>query len=171
MKSGENMDQVAAADRADQGTRVLDAFLAFASEQNDLSRTFARRSGMHTTDSVAIVAIIRAEEQGEPLTPIRLADAIGLSGGATSILLNRLEKVGYVNRARGHSDRRRVTLHSTAAVHTIADAFFAPLRQRIEAITSTYTSDELRTVERAALDLRATMNDYRAALEHPEVTS
>jgi DNA-binding MarR family transcriptional regulator len=170
MKAGDEMDQAAAADRADPGTRVLDAFLAFASEQNDLTRTFARRSGMHTTDSVAIVAIIRAEEQGEPLTPVRLAEAIGLSGGATSILLNRLEGVGYVTRARGHSDRRRVTLHSTAAIHKIADAFFAPLRRRFEATTSAYTPDELLTIERAALDLRATMVDYLADLESPEAT-
>jgi DNA-binding MarR family transcriptional regulator len=161
------MDQAASADRADRSDRMLDALLAFASAQNDLARTFARRNGMHTTDSVAIVAIIRAEEQGDPLTPARLADAIGLSGGATSILLNRLEEVGYVTRARGHSDRRRVTLHSTPAVHEIADAFFAPLRRRFAATTSDYGPDELRMIERAALDLRTTMVDYLASLEPP----
>lgn len=151
--------------------QVLDAFLAFASEQNDLSRTFARSNGMHTTDSVAIVAIIRAEERGDPLTPVRLADAIGLTGGATSILLNRLEGAGYVARERGHADRRMVTLHSTPAVHEIADAFFGPLRQRFQAAMSAYSPDELRLIERAAVDLRETMVGYLDAIEKPEATS
>jgi DNA-binding MarR family transcriptional regulator len=154
------MDASSADGPVGQSDRVLDAFLAFASEQNDLSRTFARSNGMHTTDSIAIVAIIRAEEQDDPLTPVRLAEAIGLTGGATSILLNRLEGAGYVTRARGHADRRMVTLHSTAAVHEIADAFFVPLRQRFQATMSAYSPEELSLVERAAVDLRTTIVEY-----------
>jgi MarR family transcriptional regulator, organic hydroperoxide resistance regulator len=149
-----------AASSADRGDRVFDAFLAFTAEQNELSRTFARSNAMHSTDSIAIVAIIRAEERDDPLTPVRLADAIGLTGGATSILLNRLEGAGYVVRTRGHADRRMVTLHSTAAVHAIADAFFAPLRERVRAAMAAYSPAELDLIEQAATDLRRTMSSY-----------
>lgn len=147
-----------------QHDQVLDAFLAFTSEQNELSRAFARGNGLHSTDSVAIVAIIRAEQDERPLTPARLAEIIALSGGATSILLNRLEEGGYVTRARGHADRRMVTLHSTPAVHEIADGFFAPLRQRFQTTMSVYSSDELHLVERFALHLRETMANYLKTL-------
>jgi DNA-binding MarR family transcriptional regulator len=149
----------------EQQDRVLEAFLAFASEQNDLTRTFARDNGLHTTDSVAIVAIIRAEENGHPLTPVRLAEVIGLTGGATSILLNRLEEAGYVTRTRGHADRRMVTLHSTSTIHDIADTYYSPLRRQFRTTMSSYSGNELQLVERIAVDLRNTMTNYLKSRE------
>jgi len=145
---------------AEQRERVLNGFLAFASAQNELGREFARSVHMHTTDSVAIVAIISAEDRGKPLTPVRLADIIGLTTGATSVLLNRLEDAGHVRRARGHADRRMVTLHSTPTVHETADAFFQPLGDRFEAMMTDYTPEEMLLVEKFVTGMRSTMDDY-----------
>lgn len=138
----------------------MNGFLAFASAQNELGREFARDVHMHTTDSTAILAIINAEERGKPLTPVRLADIIGLTTGATSVLLNRLEDAGHVVRARGHADRRMVTLHSTPTVHETADAFFQPLGNRFDAMMNSYSPDELVLVEKFVTGLRATMDTY-----------
>jgi DNA-binding MarR family transcriptional regulator len=158
-------------DGQEQQESVMNAFLAFASTQNDLTRTFALNTGLHSTDSVAIVAIIRAEEDGKPLTPVRLADQIKLTGGATSILLNRLEAAGHVSRTRGHADRRMVTLHSTPSIHAIADAFYAPLNQRFHAAMSAYSGADLRLAERIARDLQATLADYLSETTEVETAS
>lgn len=144
----------------DQRERVLNGFLAFASAQNELGREFARGIHMHTTDSAAILAIINAEERGKPLTPVRLADLIGLSTGATSVLLNRLEEAGHVIRARGHADRRMVTLHSTPTVHETADAFYLPLSERFNAMMDDYSTEDLEVIEKFVVGLRSTMDDY-----------
>ena len=138
----------------------MNGFLAFASAQNELGREFARGVRLHSTDSIAILAIINAEERGRPLTPVRLADIIGLTTGATSVLLNRLEDAGHVVRARGHADRRMVTLHSTPTVHETADAFFQPLGDRFDAMMNDYSPDELLLVEKFVTGLRATMDTY-----------
>jgi len=144
----------------EQRERVMNGFIAFASAQNEMGREFARGIHMHTTDSAAILAIINAEERGKPLTPVRLADLIGLTTGATSVLLNRLEDAGHVIRARGHADRRMVTLHSTPSVHETADAFYQPLSDRFDTMMNEYSPDELRLVEKFVTDMRATMDTY-----------
>ena len=143
-----------------QRARVIEGFAAYAAAQSETGREFARRSRMHVTDSAAIVEILRAEDRGQPLTPARLAERVGLSSGATSILLNRLEDAGHVVRRRGHADRRLVTLHSTASVHESAAAFFDPVRVRLEEVLSHYTSEQLALVEHLVADVHAALETH-----------
>lgn len=145
---------------AEQRERVMSSFLAYASAHSELGRRFARRMEMHPTDAAAIVNILRAEERGHPLTPARLVEQLGLSSGATSILLNRLEDAGHVVRQRGHADRRLVTLQSTPTVHEAADAFFGPLRSRFEALMSQYTPDQLKLIEHFVTELQKTVEGH-----------
>lgn len=126
--------------------RTVEALAAYASAQSELGREFARRMSMHATDSAAVVEILRAEERGTPLTPARLSERIGLTSGATSILLNRLEGAGHITRRRGHSDRRLVSLHSTASVHEAADRFFAPVRASLDTVMDDQPPERLEAV-------------------------
>lgn len=139
-------------------TRVLEGLLAFSSEQSDIGRAFARHMKMRLADSTAIVEILRAEDRGEPLTPARLGERIGMTSGATTILINRLEDAGHVTRTRGHADRRLVTLHSAQAVHAEADAFFAPERSRILDLMNDYGADELALINRFLSSLALPMS-------------
>ncbi|MFI5959447.1 MarR family winged helix-turn-helix transcriptional regulator [Cryptosporangium sp. NPDC051539] len=145
---------------SDARERVVQSFTAFSAAQNELSRCFARSMGMHTTDAAAIVLIIEAEDLGRPLTPARLAERVGLSPGATSILLGRLEVAGHVERTREGTDRRIVTLRSTAAINAAADAFFEPLQQQLGRVLGEFTTAQLDTITRAADTLRTAMETY-----------
>ena len=140
--------------------RVIEELSGYAAAQSELGREFARRSRMHTTDSVAVVEILRAEDRGRPLTPARLAERVGLSSGATSILLNRLEDAGHVVRRRGHADRRMVTLHSTASVHEAATAFFDPVRVRFDELLGHYLPEQLDLVANVLADLRRALETH-----------
>ncbi|MDL5158333.1 MarR family winged helix-turn-helix transcriptional regulator [Actinomycetospora termitidis] len=143
-----------------QREQVAQALSAYAAGQSELGRVFARRSGLHPTDAAALVEILRAEQRGHPLTPARLAPLVGLTSGATSILLNRLEEAGRVTRVRGHADRRTVTLHSSAAVTESSEAFFGPLRARLDEILSRYSATELDVVGTLVHELSAAVDAY-----------
>jgi DNA-binding MarR family transcriptional regulator len=145
--------------------RVLRSLTAFSATQKELARTFARSERMHVTDADAIVLIIEAEERGRPLTPARLAERVGLSAGATSILLGRLEQAGHIERAREGSDRRIVTLRSTTTINASADAFFEPLRQQLGQALGEFTPEQLALVARAADNLRNTVETYLRTCE------
>ena len=148
-----------AGDGADVQSRVLGDLLAFSANQSDRGRAFARHMKMRLTDSAAIVEILRAEDRGQPLTPARLGERIGMTSGATTILLNRLEEAGHVTRMRGHADRRIVTLHSAPAVHAEANTFFEPERGRILDLMQEYGPEELALIHRFVSSLAITSAD------------
>ncbi|GAB2594480.1 transcriptional regulator [Paractinoplanes abujensis] len=147
-----------------QRQRVLDGLRELAAIQSELGRRYARSRQMHPTDAAAIVEIITAEEHGRPLTPARLAERIGLTTGATSILLNRLEDAGHIVRTRENSDRRIVTLHSTPDIRADADDYYEPLAHRLDAALHDHSPAELALIEATVDRLRSTINAY---LEDP----
>jgi DNA-binding MarR family transcriptional regulator len=56
-------------------------------------------------------------DQHGRLTAGRLAAESGLSSGAITTLLDRLERAGYVRRLRDEGDRRRVLVELTDLAH------------------------------------------------------
>ncbi|MET0952243.1 MAG: MarR family transcriptional regulator [Aeromicrobium sp.] len=148
-----------------QRERVLNGLLAFTAVQSEAGRRFARAQRLHTTDAAAMVEILTAEDRGQPLTPARLAERIALTSGATSTLLNRLEAAGHIVRTREHSDRRVVTLHVTPASHEVADAFYAPLSEQLDAVLSDFSAEDLDLVDQLVDRLRSTVRAYLDAAD------
>lgn len=107
---------------ADLARLLLEELSQFATVQFEVGRAFARAHGLHPTDAAAVLEIIAAEERGQPLTPARLAERVGLTSGATSILVGRLVDAGHISRSKEASDKRLVALRATDAVHRSADA-------------------------------------------------
>ena len=49
--------------------------------------------------------------QGEAVLPSQLAAKLGLTTGSVTVMLDRLERLGYVTRSADPSDRRKVVVH------------------------------------------------------------
>ena len=157
-------------DRADRRLHeVIEGLRELGAAQSELGRVFARSMRMHGTDAVAIVEIINAEGRGLPLTPARLAERIGLTTGATSILLNRLEDAGHVVRTREHSDRRVVTLRSTPGIHTAATEFYEPLSRLLRTVLGEYSAADLDRTASIVSHIRSTMQTYISELDPADV--
>ena len=62
-----------------------------------------------------------------PSTAGNLADACGLSRGAMTAALDRLERAGYVRRVRGETDRRRVRVEVTPRALELTEAIWGPI--------------------------------------------
>jgi DNA-binding MarR family transcriptional regulator len=139
---------------------VTEALRAYGATYAQVARAFAAHAGLHSTDAAAMIEILGAEERGTPLSPAKLSDRIGLSFGATSTLLNRLEAVGHVARSRTHTDRRVVTLHSTPEVQRLAEEFFEPLGQRIDALLAAHSPSFLAEFSALLTTLRDATDDY-----------
>lgn len=157
------------ADADAQRNRLLEALRGHGMAFAELGRHFAARMGLHSTDGHALVEILSAEERGAPLTQAALSHRVGLTPGATSSLLNRLEKAGHVTRARDSADRRIVTLRATEGVDALMNDFFDPLVVRVDAMLARYSPEELAHAERFITEYVATMDAYAEdiAREHP----
>ena len=145
-----------------QRDRLLEGLRAHGMAFAELGRHFGARMGLHTTDAQALVEILSAEDRGAPLTQAGLSQRVGLTPGATSSLLNRLEEAGHVTRTRDSADRRVVTLRATAGVEGMLDRFFDPLVDQADAMMKNYSPQALAEVERFLTDFVALMDRHIA---------
>lgn len=74
-----------------------------------------------------------------------IATQTGLSSGAVTALLDRLERAGYVRRLRDDSDRRRILVELTERARQGAAEVYGPFAELV-AEYDTYSDDELRLI-------------------------
>jgi DNA-binding MarR family transcriptional regulator len=139
----------------------------YAGEADRLGQAFAGRHGLHPTDLHALLAVLRAETAGEPLTPGALGERLGLTTGSTTAVVDRLERAGHVRRSRESADRRRVTLRHGEAAASVGAAFFGPLGARMDEVLAGFTDDELDATARFLESMTALIADHRAGLDGP----
>jgi DNA-binding MarR family transcriptional regulator len=95
--------------------------------------------GLNRTDLRCLDTI---EREG-PVPAGRLAEATGLTTGAITTALDRLERAGYARRAPDPSDRRRVLVELTPQARERTYAFYEPHVALSERLFQRYTQDQL----------------------------
>ncbi len=97
--------------------------------------------GLHITDHKCLDLIHRfgAMPAG------RLAELTGLTTGAVTGIIDRLEKAGYVRRASDPKDRRRTIIEPVRnkKLERKLEAIFMPLHDRMHKLLSSYSDGEL----------------------------
>jgi DNA-binding MarR family transcriptional regulator len=111
MKRRELLDRLSLAIRASQNTSE-----AFDEE-------VAAALGINRTDLRCLDIL----GQRGPLTAGQLAQAMHLTSGAVTTLVDRLERRGYARRVRDSGDRRRVLVELTPETEQRALRFYEPL--------------------------------------------
>ncbi len=134
-------------------------------EGGRVAAAFAARHRLHPTDVEALLHVMVAQERGRPLTPGGLGTALGLTSGAVTSVLDRLERAGHLVRVRDDADRRRVLLHRSEAGRDLAQAFFEPLGRRTDAVMDAFTDEDLAVVHRFLGGAAAAMAEHRASFE------
>jgi DNA-binding MarR family transcriptional regulator len=114
---------------------------------------------LHPTDLRALNALWT---EFEAPTAGQLGEALGLSSAAVTGLVDRLEHAGHVERVPDPADRRRVRLHITDQAGRAAEAYWAPLSERLLAGIADFDDDDLKAVARF---LRAATEATRAHRE------
>jgi len=99
----------------------------------------ANALGINRTDLRCIDIL---DQEGRT-TAGRLAELMGLTTGATTALLDRLERVGYVQRVRDDEDRRRVFVEVTQTVQERAWPYYEPLVRVGQELYAGYTVPQL----------------------------
>lgn len=120
--------------RADRLARLGTALRAMVKWAEAARDRAARRGKLHPTDFGCIGYLHRA---GRPVSPKQIIAHLGLSSGAGTALLDRLEQAGHIHRLSNPEDRRGVliALDEEAAREPIA------LTQRVEQCFRQATDD------------------------------
>ncbi|OLT16591.1 hypothetical protein BJF79_18310 [Actinomadura sp. CNU-125] len=114
------------------------------SELGRVTRDFARDHDLHHSDVQALAALL----DGIATTPGGLQRHLGLTSGAISACLGRLERGGHIERVRDTADARVVRLRYTDSGRALAREHFRPLARTTENIRGEFDEAELRTIVR-----------------------
>lgn len=98
--------------------------------------------GIHLTDLRCLGVLDRRDG----ITATELAREAGLTTGATTALIDRLERAGYVERRRDAADRRRVFVGLTPRAREAIGRIWGPLAQDGLALTGRYSDEQLALV-------------------------
>jgi DNA-binding MarR family transcriptional regulator len=154
---------------AGPGTRqklIMEAALAARLHQNAYDRfedAAAEYFGVNRTAMRCMDVLDRAGL----LTAGEIARQTGLTSGAVTALLDRLERAGYVRRLRDDTDRRRILVEMTDLARQGAAEVYGPLAEVLSEYDK-YSDDELRLITRyiergseLLLDHEARIQDMR----------
>lgn len=117
-------------------------------EGNKFMAAFAALHRLHHTDAEALGRVLVAQESGTPMTAGALAAELGLTTGAITAVVDRLERAGHLSRVRHEQDRRKVLLQHSSEGRALADDFFEPVRRRSDLVMDQFSPTELEVVRR-----------------------
>ncbi|WNV82017.1 MarR family transcriptional regulator [Umezawaea sp. Da 62-37] len=134
---------------AEVPTDVLERFAWYAREMSALTVMFhsrvAEQMGLSATDEKCLDLAMRADG---PLTAGRIAELSGLSTGAVTGVIDRLERAGYVRRVRDPHDRRKVLVEVTPQNSDKFAHLFEGAMETVETVLAQFTPDERELLER-----------------------
>jgi DNA-binding MarR family transcriptional regulator len=102
------------------------------------SQVSADAAGLGPTDVYTLNLLVSAG----PLTAGQLAERTGLTTGAVTRLIDRLERAGRVRRLPDPVDRRRVHVAIESDQGTAFDALTAPARRRLGEIFDSFPAEQ-----------------------------
>ncbi len=104
---------------------LLREFRASQVASDQIDDISAAGMGINRTDSRCLDIV----DFAGPITAGDLARQSGLTTGAVTAVLDRLENAGYVHRTRDTADRRRVLIEITDEARQRAMEFYGPLAE------------------------------------------
>jgi DNA-binding MarR family transcriptional regulator len=129
---------------------LVEAFRTSGQQDRAFDNLAAQRLGVNLTDLDCLSVIQRRGG----LTAGELAVAAGLTSGAITGVIDRLERAGYAARARDPQDRRKISVGVTPAFFAAADRIWGPVKEDWDALlASRFTAQQLDLVTEV---LRAT---------------
>lgn len=102
----------------------------------------ADKLGLHPTD----MQFLNLLDLLGPMTPGNLVQCSGLTSGGVTVVLDRLEKAGYVRRANHPQDRRSVVVSLVAAKQKRIDAKYAAAQSQFAAAVDSLSDEEVAAV-------------------------
>lgn len=134
---GDGRDELETLDDATLAVRDL------IGSSRELLGRMAQVTGRNATDMAAIDVL----GQHGPMGVGELAYRLGIRSASASVLADRLERAGHVERVRDPTDRRRVVLTDTAAARAaVLDAWLPSVRE-IDRVCRALTDSERAIVQ------------------------
>jgi DNA-binding MarR family transcriptional regulator len=112
---------------------------AYQTSNDNFDQAVADHLGMNRTDMRCLDLI----DQAGGMTAGELARAAGLTSGAVTAVIDRLERAGMARRVADPTDRRRVRIEVTPKLWELTGPLMTPFLEESQAIVDDFSTDEL----------------------------
>jgi DNA-binding MarR family transcriptional regulator len=130
--------------KADLIGTVGERVQAFQDATDELDEAVARRVQLNRTDLRCLSVLSRMGG----MSASALAEATGLTRGAMTTALDRIEEAGFATRVWDQEDRRTVRVELTETGRRVIAALYGPLARDGHELLRNYTAEELAAVVR-----------------------
>jgi DNA-binding MarR family transcriptional regulator len=136
---------MAAKPTSQEGKQALASRLMLALRRSSAAgvlhgQAIARRVGINSTDLECLDLILMSG----PSTAGEIARHTGLTSGAVTGLIDRLERLALVERTADPADRRKVRVRVREDKIAPIAALYAPLEKAMQALLASYSREELK---------------------------
>jgi DNA-binding MarR family transcriptional regulator len=128
--------------KTDLKKRALMAVRDYGVNLTQFRNAMSEWAGLNATD----MECLRLLFQKGTATPTELARHTGLTSGATTAMLDRLEKVGLIERRPNPNDRRGTLIAPEKSSAEKMASWFESARKAQDALMSTYSENELEII-------------------------
>jgi DNA-binding MarR family transcriptional regulator len=131
-----------------------DAVRAYQTVNDNFDQAVADHVGINRTDARCVDLI----DQAGGMTAGELARAAGLTTGAVTAVIDRLEAAGLARRVPDPADRRRVRIEATDRLWEVTQPLIGPMVDESMGILEDYSDEELERFTaflRRAIELQA----------------
>lgn len=97
-----------------RSTAVLEAMRAYRAAEVAMRRRTQQSMDMGENELLVLRFLARASQRNELVTPVHLSRYLGITSASTTALLDRLARSGHITREPHPTDRRSVTIRSSA---------------------------------------------------------
>ena len=104
-----------------------------------LSQAVAQKAGLNSVDLECLDLIL----VGGPATAGQIGKRTGLTSGAVTGLIDRLERAGFVRRIADPHDRRKVLVEVREGSMEALDAMFRPVREAMTTLLADYDDEDI----------------------------
>ncbi|RZT87677.1 DNA-binding MarR family transcriptional regulator [Pseudonocardia sediminis] len=115
---------------------------ALMNAARELTARLSREAGMNATDMTALDLL----DIHGPMGAAELARRLGIRSASATVLVDRLEAAGHVERVRSDTDRRRVTIATRPSAREANLALWLPSILAIDEVGRSLPEDERRVV-------------------------
>lgn len=127
-----------------------------------MHQVIAHRAGLSATDHKYLGLLI----QHKKMTAGEMAEATGLTTGAVTGLIDRLEKKQLVTRTSDPADRRKVWIvPNSEKARGLLGPLFAELQEKTQQLINTFSPEEVDTIKRYFESAAAVMNEVTRHLK------
>src|ERR1700732_1192884 len=124
------------------GQQLRHEIMGYFGAASDFDERVAKNLKLSRTDMRCLDLIGRLG----PMTAGHLAEESGLTTGAVTFILDRLEEAGMVTRRRDTEDRRRVWVEIVPAARQRLEGLQPPVAEEMRQVAQRFKADELAIV-------------------------